>query len=45
MQAIHTLRMALMNRFSEWSPEEQARVRQILEKAARDIASGTEPKG
>jgi len=45
MHAIHTLRMALMNRFSEWSPEEQARVKDILEKAARDIAGGAKPKG
>ncbi len=44
MHAIHTLRMALMNRFPEWSPEEQARVREILEKAARDIASGAKNK-
>lgn len=40
MHAIHTLRMVLMGQ-SSWSPEEQTRVREILAKAARDIASGT----
>ncbi|MBG1230849.1 PadR family transcriptional regulator [Aestuariivirga litoralis] len=43
MHAVHTLRMALMGRFSSWSADEQTRVREILEKAARDIASGNKP--
>ena len=45
MHAIHTLRAAVMGRFGGWTAEEQARVRSILEQAARDIAGGTFPKG
>jgi DNA-binding PadR family transcriptional regulator len=40
MQAINTLRQAVMGRFGGWTPPEEKRVREILEKAARDIASG-----
>ncbi len=40
MHAIHTLRHAVMGRFGGWTEPEEKRVREILEKAARDIASG-----
>jgi DNA-binding PadR family transcriptional regulator len=44
VQAIHTLRQAVMTRFGTWTEGEEKRVRNILEKAARDIASGQEDK-
>lgn len=44
MQAIHTLRHAVMGRSGQWDAEEAARVRKILEQAARDIASGPSAK-
>ncbi len=37
MQAIHTLRHALMAKSGGWSTEEETRVREILERAAKDI--------
>lgn len=40
MHAVHTLRHAVMGRFGSWTTLEEKRVRDILEKAARDIASG-----
>ena len=44
MHAIHTLRHAVMGRFGGWTEPEEKRVREILEKAARDIASGPADK-
>jgi hypothetical protein len=44
MHAIHTLRHAVMGCFGAWTPPEEKRVRDILEKAARDIASGPPDK-
>ena len=41
MHSIHTLRHAVMSRFGKWDAEEEARVRELLDQAARDIASGT----
>jgi len=43
MLAIHTLRHAVMHRFGAWTETEEKRVREILERAAKEIASG-EPK-
>jgi DNA-binding PadR family transcriptional regulator len=40
LHAIHTLREAVMGRSGVWSADEEVRVRDILEKAARDIATG-----
>ena len=45
MQAMHTLGHAVMNRFRNFSKEEEARICEIIENAARDIASGPPPKG
>ncbi len=44
MHAIHTLRHAVMSRFGKWDAEEEARVRKIMEQAARDIAGGPPKK-
>ena len=44
IHAIHTLRQAVMGRFGSWTTPEEKRVRDILEKAARDIASGQSDK-
>ena len=38
MHTIHTLRQAVMARFGRWTEAEEKRIREILEKAARDIA-------
>ncbi len=44
MHAIHTLRQSIMARFGGWTEGEEKRIRDILEKAARDIASGPTQK-
>jgi DNA-binding PadR family transcriptional regulator len=44
MHAFQTLRQAVMGRFGGWTTPEEKRVRDILEKAARDIASGPAQK-
>lgn len=40
MGAVFALGQAVMSRMAVWSPEEQQRVRAILEKAAKDVLSG-----
>jgi DNA-binding PadR family transcriptional regulator len=42
MHAVHTLRHAIMSRSGGWSQTEAARIRAILEQAARDVLSGRE---
>jgi len=44
LQAVHTLRHAVMSRFGFWNKEEEARVRGLLEAVARDIADGPNSK-
>lgn len=44
LHAIGTLRQAIFSKFGNWSSAEEARVRTILENAARDIVSGASRK-
>lgn len=44
MHAIHTLREAVMGRSGSWTIDEERRVREILEAAARAIAGGISQK-
>jgi DNA-binding PadR family transcriptional regulator len=41
MHAITTLRHAIMSKMGLWTPQEEARVRQVLEQAAKEIVSGS----